>query len=144
MTRTTCEIPGHTALSDDHACNFWVYSRNCAIVLCTQAFPRYGVTFAHVLTYLPNPCALSIKMAGQQDIKTLEYSQVVKIPESEGMLVRQCSIRLRELGLTLWVVSILMYDQEFHNKKMFLFFVSLIPHGSQQSQQGAHVYNQEF
>ena len=63
-------------------------------------------------------------MAGQQDVKTLEYSQVVKIPESEGMLVCQCSVRLRELGLTLWVVSILMYDQEFHNKKMFLFFVS--------------------
>ena len=107
-------------------------------------------------------------MAGQQDIKTLEYSQVVKIPKSEGMLVHQCSIRLQELGLTLWVVSILMYDQEFHNKKMFLFFVSLIPCGSQQgqqehmcmtknfnfllifkfqckhSQQRAYVYDQEF
>ena len=83
-------------------------------------------------------------MARQQDIKTLEYSQVVKIPESEGMLVRQCSVRLQELGLTLWVVSILMYDQEFHNKKMFLFFISLIPCGSQQGQQGAYVYNQEF
>ena len=113
-------------------------------VLCTRALPGYGVTFAHVLTYLPNPCALSIKMAGQQDVKTLEYSQVVKIPESEGMLVHQCSVRLWELGLTLWVVSILMYDQEFHNKKLFLFFVSLIPHGSQQGQQGAHMYNQEF
>ena len=56
-------------------------------------------------------------MAGQQDVKT-EYSQVVKIPKSEGMLVCQCSVRLRELGLTLWVVSILMYDQEFHNKKI--------------------------
>ena len=99
-------------------------------VLCTQALPGYGVTFVHMLTYLPNPCALSIKMAGQQDVKTLDYSQVVKIPESEGMLVCQCSIRLWELGLTLWVVSILMYDQEFHNKKVFLFFVSLIPHGS--------------
>ena len=43
------------------------------------------MTFAHVLTYLPNPHALSIKMAGQQDIKTLEYAQVVKIPESEGL-----------------------------------------------------------
>ena len=83
-------------------------------------------------------------MARQQDVKTLEYSQVVKIPESEGMLVRHCFVRLRELGLTLWVVSILMYDQEFHNKKMFLFFVSLIPHGSQQGQQGTHVYDQKF
>ena len=63
-------------------------------------------------------------MAGQQDIKTLEYSQVVKIPESEGLLVRQCSVRLGEFGLTLWVVSILMYNQEFHNKKMVFFFVS--------------------
>ena len=59
-------------------------------------------------------------MARQQDVKILEYSQVVKTPKSEGMLVCQCSIRLRELGLTLLVVSILMYDQEFHNKKMFL------------------------
>ena len=83
-------------------------------------------------------------MARQQDVKTLEYSQVVKIPKSEGMLVCQCSVRLQELGLTFWMVSILMYDQEFHNKKMFLFFVSLIPHGSQQGQQGAHVYDQEF
>ena len=83
-------------------------------------------------------------MAGQQDIKTLEYSQVVKIPESEGMLVHQCLVRLRELGLTLWVVSILMYNQEFHNKKMFLFFVSLIPCDSQQGQQGVYVYDQEF
>ena len=60
-------------------------------------------------------------MAGQQDIKTLEYFQVVKIPESEGLLVHQCSARLGEFGLTLWVVSILMYDQEFHNKKMVFF-----------------------
>ena len=80
-------------------------------------------------------------MAGQQDIKTLEYSQVVKIPENEGLLVRQCSARLGEFGLTLWVVSILMYDQEFHNKKMVFFFVSLMPCGSQQ---GAYVYEQEL
>ena len=99
--------------------------------LCTQALPGYGVTFAHVLTYLPNPRALSIKMAGQQDIKTLEHSQVVEIPESEGLLVHQCSARLGEFGLTLWVVSILMYDQEFHNKQMVFFFVSLMPCGSQ-------------
>ena len=109
--------------------------------LCTQALPRYGVTFAHMLTYLPNPHALSIKMARQQDIKTLEYSQVVKIPESEGLLVCQCSARLGEFGSTLWVASILMYDQEFHNKKMVFFFVSLMPRGSQQ---GAYVYDQEF
>ena len=55
--------------------------------------------FAHVLTYLPNPHELAIKMARQQNIKTLEYAQVVKIPESEGLLVRQCSARLGELGL---------------------------------------------
>ena len=57
-------------------------------------------------------------MAGQ-DIKTLKYSQVVKIPESEGLLVCHCSARLGEFGLTLWVVSILMYNQEFHNKICF-------------------------
>ena len=99
------------------------------------------MTFAHVLTHLPNPRALSIKMAGQQDIKTLEYSQVVKIPESKGLLVHQCSARLGEFELTLWVVSILMYDQEFHNKNMVIFFVSLMPRGSQQE---AYVYDQEF
>ena len=63
-------------------------------------------------------------MARQQDVKTLEYSQVVKIPKSEGMLVRQCLVRLWELGLTLWVVSILMYDQEFHNKNVFILCLS--------------------
>ena len=67
-----------------------------------------------------------MKMAGQ-DIKTLEYSQVVKIPESEGLLVSQCSARLGKFRLTLWVVSILMYDQEFHNKK-WLFSLSLSWH----------------
>ena len=64
-------------------------------------FPICGMTFAHVLTYLTNPCAHSpnIKMAGQ-DIKTLEYFQVVKIPESKGLLVHHCSARLGEFGLT--------------------------------------------
>ena len=90
--------------------------------------PVCGVTFAHVLTYLTNPCAHSsnIKIAGQ-DIKTLEYSQVVKIPESEGLLVCHCSARLGEFRLTLWVLSILMYDQEFHNKK-WLFSLSFSYH----------------
>ena len=63
----------------------------------------------------------------RQDIKTLEYSQVVKIPESEGLLVDHCSARLGEFRLTLWVVSILMYDQGFHNKKWF-FSLSLSCH----------------
>ena len=53
----------------------------------------------------------------------LKYSPVVKIPETEGLLVHQCSARLGEFGLTLWVVSILMYDQEFHHRIVF-FFVS--------------------
>ena len=67
----------------------------------------------------------NIKMVGQ-DIKILEYSPVVKIPESEGLLVCHCSASLAEYGLTLWVVSILMYDQEFYHKKLSfsLFFVS--------------------
>ena len=62
----------------------------------------------------------------RQDVKILKYSPVVKIPESEGLLVWHCSARLREYGLTLWVVSILIYDQEFHHKKLYfsLFFVS--------------------
>ena len=34
-----------------------------------------------------------------------------------------------------------MYDQEFHNKKWVFFFVSLMPHGSQQ---GAYLYEQEY
>ena len=39
-------------------------------------------------------CALStIKMAGLDIIKTLKYSPVVKIPETEGLLVCQCSAR---------------------------------------------------
>ena len=81
-------------------------------------------------------CALSnIKMA-RQDVKILEYSPVVKIAESNGLLVQHCSARLGEYGLTLWVVSILMYDQEFHHKKIVFFFVlCLMPRGSRQ---GAH------
>ena len=44
----------------------------------------------------------------RQDVKILKYSPVVKIPESEGLLVWHCSARLREYGLTLWVVSIFL------------------------------------
>ena len=63
-----------------------------------------------------------------QDVKIVEYSPVVKIPDSEGLLVQQCSARLGEYRLTLWVVSILMYDQGFHHKYLSfsLFFVSCI------------------
>ena len=90
-------------------------SHHMHFVLCTQRVPRYGVTFAHMLTHLPNPCALSKKaMAGKDVVSKLEFSPVKKIRESESLLVRQCSSHLGEYGLTLWVVSILMYTQELH------------------------------
>ena len=74
----------------------------------------------------PMSTLFNIKVAGQDVVKTLEYSPVVNIPESEGLLVQHCSATLGEYGLTLWVVSILMYDQEFHHKKLSfsVFFVS--------------------
>ena len=148
FTCTTCEIPGRTAHSVDHTWNSWAYSTvdhtwnswaystqliTCKIpghtaimqpshALCTRRVPGYGVTFAHVLTYLPNPCALSKKaMAGKDVVSKLEYSPVKKIRESGALLVRQCSSHLGEYGLTLWVVSILMYAQELHN-----FFLCLL------------------
>ena len=34
-----------------------------------------------------------------------------KICESEALTVRQCGPRLQEFGLTLWVVSVLVYNQ---------------------------------
>ena len=117
----TCKIPGHTAtiVQPSHAlCTLyleiaWIWCDLCACAdLLTQ-----NPTHMHP----PN-----IKMAGQ-DIRTLEYSQVVKIPESEGLLVHHCSARLGEFGLTLWVVSILMCDQEFHNKN-WCFSLSLSCH----------------
>ena len=80
---------------------------SCRSVLCTHIIPRYGLTFAHVLTYLPNLHALSKKkMVGKDVVSKLEYSPVTKIRESEALLVRQCSSHLWEYGLTLWVVSI--------------------------------------
>ena len=97
----TCKIPGHTA--GNHAAITCHHIRG---VLCTHIIPRYGLIFAHMLTYLPNPCALSSK---------LEYSPVTKIRESKALLIRQCSSCLGEYGLTLWVVSILMYTQELHH-----------------------------
>ena len=86
------------------------------VVLCTQILPRYGVTFPHMLTYLDNLCALSkTKVMGKDDVSKVEYSPVAKISESEALLVRQCTAHLGEYGLTLWVVSILMYTQELHH-----------------------------
>ena len=76
-----------------------------------------------MLTYLPNPHALSKKkMAGKDIVSKLEYSPVTKIRESKALLVRQCSSHLGEYDLTLWVVSILMYTQELHH----FFFVSCV------------------
>ena len=61
-------------------------------------------------------------MAEKDIVSKLEYSPVTKIRESEALLVRQCSFCLGEYGLTLWVVSILMYAQELHH----FFFVSCV------------------
>ena len=86
------------------------------VVLCTRKIPGYGITFAYLLTYLPNPCTLSKKkMAGKDIVSKMEYSTVTKVRESKALLVRQCSSHLGEYGLTLWVVSILMYAQELHH-----------------------------
>ena len=44
-------------------------------------------------------------------------------------------------------MSILMYNQEFHHKKLFFFFVSLMPRGSQQgthSPKVSNLYDQEY
>ena len=43
-------------------------------VVCTQRLPRYGVTFVHVLTYLPTDATLP-KMVGKEEdqCKVLQY-----------------------------------------------------------------------
>ena len=81
-------------------------------VLCTWRWPGYGITFAHVLTYFPTDAALSKMSADKEQHAVLEYSPVPKIKESEALLVWNCSKRLDEYGLTLWVVSIVLYVQE--------------------------------
>ena len=105
-------------------CHSWAYSRNHVTIAFTLYFVLgkcpdmvwYGVTFAHVLTYFSNPRALSKKgMVGMDMVSKLQYSPVKKVRESEALLFRQCSSRLAEYGLTLWVVTILMNDQELHN-----------------------------
>ena len=112
----------------DHMQNSWAYSNHAAIT-CTlysesaRIWCDYCVTFAHMLTNLPNPRTLSKKaMAGKDVVSKLEYSPVKKIRESEALLVRQCSSHLGEYGLTFIMgVSILMYAQELHN-----FFLCLL------------------
>ena len=96
------EIPGHTA--GNHATITCHHVRG---VLCTHIIPGYGLTFAHMLTYLLNPRTLSkTKMVGKDIVSKPEYSPVIKIRETEALLVRQCNFHLGEYGLTLWVVSI--------------------------------------
>ena len=64
---------------------------------------------------------------GKDDISKMAYSPVAKISESETLLVRQCSACLGEYGLTLWVMSILMYAQELHHTILGkFFFVSFV------------------
>ena len=114
----TCKIPGHTATMQPSHALCTLYSES------TRIWCDYGVTFAQVLTYLPNPRALSKKaMVGKDVVSKLEYSPVKKIRESKALLVRQCSSHLWEYGLRLWVVSILMYTQELHS-----FFLCLLCH----------------
>ena len=82
----TCKIPGCTAIMQPSHALCTLYSESARI------WCDYGVTFAHVLTYLPNQCALSKEaMVGKDVVSKLEYSPVKKIRESEALLVRQCS-----------------------------------------------------
>ena len=112
----TCKIPGCTAIMQPSHALCTLYSESARI------WCDYGVTFAHVMTYLPNPRALSKKvMVGKDVVSKLEYSPVKKIRESKALLVRQCSSCLGQYGHTLWVGSILMYTQELHN-----FFICLL------------------
>ena len=70
----TCKIPGCTAIMQpSHAlCTLYLES---AWIWCD-----YGVTFAHMLTYLPSPRTLSKKaMAGKDVVSKLEYSPVKKL-----------------------------------------------------------------
>ena len=71
-------------------------------------------------------------MAGkeQEQHAVLQYSGVPKIKESEVLLVQNCSKRLEEYGITLWVVSIVLYIQELQPLDFFLLCVPTMPHGS--------------
>ena len=86
-------IPRHTALDHAHKIPGHTASNHATITCqrCTlySKLPGYGVTFVHMLTYLSNLCALSNINMAEQDIvvKTLEYSSVIKIPESKALLV---------------------------------------------------------
>ena len=117
FTCTTHGIPGCTAHSVDHVQNSWAYSQQpCNHHMSDLYFvlknSGYGVTFAHVLTYFSNLHALSKMACKEQDQAVLQYSGVSKIRESKALLVHNCSKRLEEYGLTLWVVSIVLYIQE--------------------------------
>ena len=165
---TTRKIPGHTAHSVDHTWNSWVYGTQlithkipgCTAIMqpshalytlyseIARIWCDYGVTFAHVLTYLPNPHTLSKKaMVGKDVVSKLEYSPVKKIRESKALLVRKCSSCLGEYGLTLWVVSILKYAQELHNF-FIVSCVACLPCGPSTSTIWqlifVHLYTQEF
>ena len=65
---------------------------------------------------------MSAKQEGKHAV--LQYAEVPKIVELEALLVRNCTKRLEEFGLTLWVVSIVLYVQESQGlrayKKFFL------------------------
>ena len=99
-----------------HVQDSWAYSwQSCNHHMSTLYWllPGYCVTFAHVLTYLPTDAALS-KMSSKEEDRhaVLQYADVPEIKELEAVLVWNCSKRLEEYGLTLWVVSIVLYVQE--------------------------------
>ena len=80
------EMPGHTAaiMQPSH-------------VLCTlyMGIARMWHDFCALADLLNQPTSalFTIKMAGLDIIKTLEYSPVVKISETEGLLVHQSIIK---------------------------------------------------
>ena len=99
------EIPGHTAGSH--------VSITCQICTLYSKIPRYGVTFAHMLTYLSNPTHTNLtlspssKMASSKEKKSskLLNTPVPIVREKELLLVNECTDHLSQFGLTLWVVS---------------------------------------
>ena len=54
------------------------------------------------------------KMSAKQEEQhaVLQYTEVPKIVESEALSVQNCTKRLEKFGLTLWVLSIVLYIQK--------------------------------
>ena len=118
-----CTLAGHPWNSWDTTCNWQSCHHHMMIVgLCTHISHDFCAC-ADLLTWLSNN-----KTAGKDAPNILVYSPVHKIPETEGLLVHQCSARLPEYDLTLWVVSVLMYNQEYHHSDAWKIFFCLLHH----------------